>query len=212
MRGVVVFDKHAQEYDCWFDENEHLYQAEVKALRKFVISTGVGIEIGVGTGRFSVPLGIKVGIEPARRMGQIAQSRGISVCHALGERLPFRDEQFDFALLVTVVCFVRDVTLLLRETRRVLKMSGRIIIGFIDKNSPLGQSYESRKNENKFYREAHFYSVTQIADWAKQQGFGKIQFCQTIFGLPSEMSKVEQVRDGYGEGAFVVLSADKTQL
>ncbi len=38
--------------------------------------------------------------------------------------------------------------------------------------------------------------------------------CQTIFGVPDEMSgqtlEVELVCDGYGDGAFVVLSAKKT--
>jgi hypothetical protein len=41
---------------------------------------GTGIEIGVGTGRFAAPLGIKVGVEPARAMGEIARrERGIEV-------------------------------------------------------------------------------------------------------------------------------------
>lgn len=32
---------------------------------------GSGIEIGVGTGRFALPLGIKQGIEPSRSMTEI---------------------------------------------------------------------------------------------------------------------------------------------
>ncbi|MDI6808674.1 MAG: hypothetical protein QME66_06810 [Candidatus Eisenbacteria bacterium] len=29
MDRITVFDKHADEYDRWFDENEQVYQAEV---------------------------------------------------------------------------------------------------------------------------------------------------------------------------------------
>ena len=64
MDAVHVFDEHAQEYERWFDEHERLYQAEVNALSKFIPSAGLGVEIGVGTGRFSVPFGVSLGSNP----------------------------------------------------------------------------------------------------------------------------------------------------
>lgn len=209
MDPITCFDRHAQAYDRWFNENGNVYQAEVDALRVFVPPTGIGLEIGVGTGRFAVPFGIQIGVEPAARMAQIARHRGVSVCRALGEQLPFRDDQFDFALLVTVICFVDDVSALLGEARRVLKTNGRLVIGFIDRNSTLGGLYESRKDASKFYRDARFYSAVEVADWIRQGGFGKIRFCQTLFGLPGETLRTGPVREGYGQGAFVVLSAER---
>jgi hypothetical protein len=71
--------------------------------------------------------------------------------------------------------------------------------------------YESRQESDQFYRAARFYSVEQVADYVRQARFGGIAFCQTIFGVPDETSgKVEPVCNGYGDGAFVVLSAKKT--
>ena len=61
MHGVTVFDKHTQVYARWFDSKERVYQAEVDATRKFVSSTGIGTEIGVGAGRFAVLLGVTNG-------------------------------------------------------------------------------------------------------------------------------------------------------
>ncbi len=209
MQGVLVFDQHSQGYDRWFDEHETLYQSEVNALRRFVPHSGCGIEIGVGTGRFSAPFGIRLGVEPGRSMARIARGRGIAVCQAMGEQLPFRDNQFDFALLVTVVCFVNSVPILLQEIRRALKPGGRIVLGFIDRNSALGQVYEAHKATDKFYRVARFYSVAEIADMVRQVGFGAMQFCQTIFGIPGDAPAAEPIREGCGEGAFVVLSAEK---
>ncbi|MEW6543039.1 MAG: methyltransferase domain-containing protein [Nitrospirota bacterium] len=210
MRGATVFDDRAQEYDRWFDEHEPVYQAEVEAVRRFVPPTGLGLEIGVGTGRFAVPLGVGFGIDPSRKMLEVARQRGVRVCQAVGERLPFRDEQFDTVLLVTVICFVDDVPTLIRELRRVLKRGGHLLIGFINRNSELGRLYEQRKEGSAFYRDAHFYSVERVAGWVEEAGFGALRFCQTLFGLPSDMSpECVEVREGCDEGAFVMLKADR---
>lgn len=212
MRIVKVFDQHAEEYDRWFDEHERVYQAELEAVRRFVPLTGVGVEIGVGTGRFAVPLGIRFGIDPSRRMLEISRQRGLRVCQAVGEQLPFRDGQFDLVLLVTVICFVDDVPTLFLELSRVLKPRGHLIIGFINRNSGLGRLYESRKEASAFYRNARFYTAEEVADWVKEAGFDTIQCCQTLFGGPSEFSKKAlEVRDGHSNGAFVVLSAVKRE-
>lgn len=209
MDSVLTFDQHAQEYDRWFEAHALPYQSEVIALRRFVPRTGRGIEIGAGTGRFSVPFGVWLGVEPSRAMARIAHGRGIAVCQAVGEQLPFRGHQFDFALLVTVICFVDNMPALLREVHRVLRFGGQIIVGFIDRNSRLGQLYEARKPHDKFYRAAHFYAAAEVAECVQHMGFGALQFCQTIFGVPGDHPEEEPVHDGYGEGAFVVMSAEK---
>lgn len=209
MAGVDVFDQYAREYDSWFDKHPELYRAEVNAVRRFVPPVGIGIEIGVGTGRFSVPFGVPFGVEPSRPMAQVGKHRGIAVCQAVGERVPFPDGQFDFALLVTVICFVDDVPVLLREAWRVLKPGGRLILGFIDRDSALGRLYESHKETDSFYRQARFYAAAQVAAYAVQVGFDRLEFCQTLSGLPRETLDIERVRAGYGEGAFVVLSTKK---
>ena len=209
MPVVTVFEQHAQNYDEWFDEHESVYQAEIAALREFVPVTGMGIEVGVGTGRFAVPLGVEFGLDPSRTMLQIARRRGIRVCQAVGERLPFRDGQFDLVLLVTVICFVDDVPTLLQELSRVLKRGGHLVVGFLNRNSELGRSYESRKEASMFYRDARFYSVEEVADWVKRAGFDVIQSCQTLFGGSSELStRSLEVREG--DGAFVALCARNT--
>jgi hypothetical protein len=39
----------------------------------------------------------------------------------------------------------------------------------------------------------------------------KIEICQTLFSDPSSMIEKEIVKDGYGEGGFVVLSGTKNK-
>lgn len=72
-----VFEESAQEYDEWFERHGFAYQSELAAIKTFIPKEGRGLEIGVGTGRFAVPLGIKVGVEPAKAMAAIARKRGM---------------------------------------------------------------------------------------------------------------------------------------
>jgi SAM-dependent methyltransferase len=211
MPVVAVFEQHAEQYDRWFEEHERLYMAEVAALQRFDPCGGLCAEIGVGTGRFAAPLGIKFGVEPSRQMARIARRRGIAVCQAVGEHLPFRDDGLDGVVLVTVICFVDDVNTLLQELRRVLKPGGRLVLGFIDRRSLMGRAYEARKETSTFYREARFYAADEVATMVRQAGFTGLAFSQTLLGPDVDHPGACDVREGYGEGAFVVVSAVKRE-
>ncbi len=209
MSGIRIFDQYSEEYDRWFDRNESVYRAEIAALERLTPAVGRGLEIGVGTGRFAAPLGIQFGADPAMNMVRRAAHRGIRVCVARGEQLPFPGAAFDYAVLITVDCFVEDLRALLREAGRVIRPHGHIIIGHIDRHSPLGRMYESRKEADRFYREAHFRAVDEITGHLHHAGFERMQFCQTILGIPGETPGVTRLLDGHGAGVFVVIKAEK---
>ncbi len=203
------FNQFAAEYDRWFDTHKFAYRSEVEAVRKFIPLERNGIEVGAGTGRFSIPFNIKTGVEPSKEMAAIARSRGLAIQNSTAENLPFPNEQFDFALFVTTLCFVDNPSLALQEAHRILKLPGKIIIGIIDRESSLGKKYESMKNKNKFYSCAKFYSTKDVMELLEQTHFKQIKTCQTIFSNPDEMKEKDEVKEGFGEGAFVVLSAIK---
>jgi len=73
MENINVFEENAHKYDQWFDENAHAYESQLLALKRFIPPVGKGIEIGVDTGRFAAPLGIRVGVEPAKAMVEAAR-------------------------------------------------------------------------------------------------------------------------------------------
>ena len=182
--------------------------SELEAVRKLIPETGTGIEIGVGTGRFSIPFGIKVGIEHTNAMAEISRNRGICVIEAKAEALPFKDNFFGFALMVTTLCFLENPLQALKETKRIIKPSGKIIIGMLDKDSPLGRLYEEKRKESKFYRDARFYSVNQVLDWLKKLEFDNLQTVQTIFKNSDKIQSLEPIEEGFGKGLFVVISAE----
>ncbi len=209
MPGINSFSENVERYEAWFLDNPFAYVSELHAIRE-LLPKGNGVEIGVGTGRFAAPLGIKQGIEPSRPMAEHARKKGVEVAAGVAEHLPYGEGLFDFALMVTTICFLDDMELAFREVHRVLKPSGAFVIGFVDRESPLGRDYLERKEENPFYREARFYSVKEIAENLERTLFGGFEFRQTLFKPLDELSEVEPVRKGHGEGSFVVVRATRT--
>lgn len=209
MARIEAFEAHTKAYDEWFSRNPYVYRSELKAVAHFIPTAGEGLEIGVGSGKFAEPLGIKVGLEPSPRMRSLAESRGIRVFDGVAESLPFPDSCFDFALMVTTICFVDDAARAFQEAGRVLRTEGVFVIGFVDKDSPLGLLYQQRKERNLFYRDATFYASTEIISLLQQNGFERPQIIQTVFGKLEEIRSVQDFESGYGKGGFVVMQARK---
>lgn len=211
MVNTRAFDENVKAYEDWFEDHKSLYESELEAIRSIVPITGKGIDIGVGTGRFAEPLGIKVGIEPSPAMRAIAQERGINVIDAVAEKLPIKSETFDYVLFVTTICFLDSLNHAFSEAYRILKPKGLMVIGFIEKESPLGRIYQQHKAESRFYKEANFYTVREIIRVLETTGFTNFWFVQTLFPGADETGATQPFKEGYGDGAFVVVRAKKNR-
>ena len=207
MARIESFEKYSKEYDEWFMRNRDIYQAELDAIKSFIPKNKEGVEIGVGSGRFALPLGMTVGIEPSRKMAELSRKRGIQVYEAVAEQLPFNDKKFDFVLMVTTICFVDDLEKSFKEAYRVLKNDGFIIVGFVDKESELGKRYQLKRKKSKFYRDATFYSVKEVIDFLRKTNFENVIIKQTVFS--SQTDKIDSVEDDYSKGSFVIIKAIK---
>lgn len=204
--NAQVFDENAGEYDEWFERYPLVFESELAALRELVPTEGEGVEIGAGTGRFSLPLGIRTGVEPAPAMAVIARRRGMKIHETFAESLPFRDESFDFSLLVTVLCFVANPLGALKEIHRILKPGGLVVTAFIDRESRLGQAYLS--SGSKFFQNAFLYSSREMMDLLDRAGFKCRDARQTLFSDPQTMTTPDKPKPGFGEGDFVIFSAE----
>ncbi len=209
MPKIEPFEKHRDKYEKWFEDNKFVYQSELEAVKRLLPVSGKGVEIGVGSGRFAAPLGIKYGVDPSPKMIEKAKERGIDVKVGVGENIPYDDKSFDYALMVTTICFLDDVKKTLSEIKRILKDGGKVIIGFVDKDSKIGREYLRIKDKSLFYGPATFFSVKEVTELLEDAGFGNFKYVQTVFGMLDEIEEVEPVKDGYGEGSFVVISAEK---
>lgn len=207
MAKTDPFENHVDRYDRWFEDHRAAYLSELRALRGVLPAFQRGVEIGVGTGRFAAPLGIHYGVEPARAMRPVARRRGVRVLGGVAEALPLRSASFDLVLIVTTICFVDDPNLALAEVRRVLVTGGHVLVGFVDQASPLGRTYERKRADSPFYRVAHFYSAAEVLGLLANAGFREFAVRQTLFHPPDRLPQPDVVREGHGEGGFVVVRA-----
>lgn len=207
MAKTAPFDAHSGRYDEWFRRHDAAYMSELLAVRALLPWQGSSLEVGVGTGRFAAPLGIQFGLDPSLPMLTRARDRGVHAVQGVAEHLPFKDEAFASILIVVTLCFVDDARVMFDEVRRVLRPGGAFVIGFLDWDSVAGHNYLNRQAERLFYHQARFYSGLEVEDLLAEQGFGDPTWVQTLFHEPANLSHIEPLRPGRGDGIFVVVRA-----
>jgi SAM-dependent methyltransferase len=89
-------------------------------------------DIGGGTGNYALALK-REGWEPVvvdRSPGMLARAaaKGLETVRANAEHLPFADERFDAALMISMLHHVDDQSATLAEARRILKPRGRLVL------------------------------------------------------------------------------------
>lgn len=209
MPKTNPFDQHSQAYDLWFDKHQHIYATELKAIAECIPSHGVGLEIGVGSGRFAQPLGIGFGVEPARNMAAMATRRGVMVVQGVAEVLPFKDCAFDYILMMTSICFMESVACAFSEAHRVLQETGIAVVAMINRDSTLGKTYYRKKSESLFYKDACFYSVPEVTALMNSAGFNDFTYQQILIDELSEKRAEITITDGYDQGGIVVVCGRK---
>jgi len=208
MPKTAPFDTYTNQYEEWFEKHPDLYRWEIEAIEALLPYFENAVEIGIGTGRFAIPLGIRTGVEPSAQMAARAMEKGLEVIPGTAEELPLADESVDLALMVTTICFVDDPKRVFEEIHRILKPGGSVLVGFVDRETPLGRFYLEHKEESRFYAPATFFGAQEVKGLLEAAGFVNLREVQTLFGPDLEHME-GGVRPGHGEGAFVVIRGEK---
>lgn len=139
------------------------------------------LDVGCGDGALACATalrGAKVsGIDPDPAMLAAARSRadmmGVKATFLEGrvERLPFPDASFDVLVAVTVLCFVPDAAVALREMARVLVPGGRLVLGELGRWNLWSASRRIRGwLGSATWRSARFRTASELRALAEQAG------------------------------------------
>ena len=155
--------------------------------------------------RAMLPIGENKGIKLPGIIGIPCEFPGVpitSIDHARGQ-LPYPDLHLDFVLSCNFPTERDDFKSIAREAFRVLKNRGVFIVAFLDQSSPHCQEYAiAADTENS-------QNMEEILFQLSQSGFKNFQLVQTLFDAPDEIAEIQRPKTGYGEGSFVVVTAEK---
>jgi len=211
MLKNLSFNDHVTEYNLWFEKHPYVFETEVAAIKRLLPQGDnlMSLEVGSGTGKFAKSLGIKEGLDPSANMCTVAEEQGIDTFVGFAEDMPYKSQQFDFVLRNFCISYFENLQKAFNEVFRVLKPGGSLIVGFIEKNSRIGQYYQTVKAQSIFYKDAKFFSVEEVDKGLINAGFGNLQFSQTLFGDLASTNSVEPSIPGYGKGSYILIKALK---
>jgi ubiquinone/menaquinone biosynthesis C-methylase UbiE len=211
---IQPFEKCWSDYDEWYEKHRELYLSELKAVE--IASRGIPrpwLEVGVGTGRFAVPLGIDTGVDPSDAMLAIVARRGLRTVKARGENLPFPSGSFGGVFIIITLCFLDNPVQALHEASRVLTPTGRLVLGFVPADSTWGYYYrELAKRGHKFYKYANLYTFNQVEELLETTEFESELYVSTLVrnktGTPEILE--EPIIGLHDDAGFIVILAHKS--
>ena len=166
--NVFLEKEIARNYDEYYKTKfgKKVDEAEKKIINSLIenITPGNILDIGCGTGHWSVFLSEKgfgvTGIDISDAMLDLAKNKypGMNFLKGNSQNLPFNNNSFDAVLSVTMLEFVDNIEKAVDEMYRVLKNSGYIIVGCLNKNSVIGKN----KSNDPVFKNAVFLSTDML--------------------------------------------------
>lgn len=206
---VDIFNKYAERYESWYERNRVTAENEARLVIR--ITSGLSrpcLEIGGGTGYFSQLLDC-INLDPSREMLAISRrKRGLEAIEGYGELLPIRSSSMGFVLIVVTICFVESPETLIKESYRVLKKDGYLVLCIIPRDSQWGAFY-SEKKDSPFYRVARFLTRREAIDLLAGLGLHIEEILGTLSYPPSSQPYNEEPSLDNGSYGFICIRARK---
>lgn len=185
------------------------------------------LDVGCGDGPLAAVLsrrgGRVTGLDPDPRMLEAARARAevesvdLHLVPGEAKALPFGDQTFDRVIAVTVLCFIPQADQAIAEMARVLKPSGRLVIGELGRWSPWAAIRRVRGWLGApTWKSARFRTVGELRKLLGGHGLSVRETRGSVFYPPSDLaaSLISSIDPWLGRrttigAAFIALSATK---
>ncbi len=186
-----AFDEAAGTYDDWYgtENGRQVFSAERRLLERLLPGRVVGLEIGAGTGAFAEALsGLRhiVCLDLSHGMLARASDKGLPCILGSADKMPLRDDAFDFAYMVTVMEFLTDPVAALVEASRVTTSDASIVTLTINAESGWGRFYASMAAKgDPIFSHARLYTPAEVGETGEKAGLHKTETLGTLTTDPA---------------------------
>ncbi len=214
IKNIFTDKSVAEEYDNYYqnEPGKTIDNIEKKLLTEHLANIPYRglLELGCGTGHwtsFFCQKGFNVtAIDASENMLKIAEQKNPDNCRfkkADATQLPFADNTFSVVVSVAMIEFIEDVNTVMKETERVLKPGGYLLLGCLNQNSELGKA---RINDPVF-KHARFFTPEQIQNFLTR--FGEPHLSYGVYFSPDFEILDGTSKQDLAEPAFIAASVKK---
>jgi len=218
MRRIrKVFEEAAASYDDWYSRpiGVYAFRSELRGLEALLPSSGVGVDVGAGTGVFAEHLSTEerslVCLDLSPNMLREAGRRRLPSILASAESLPLRRECLGFAYMVTVLEFLPNPLKALQSVGAVLKDDAPLVILMINRDSPWGDHYAKLAEKgHPIFSNARLYTLDEVSSLLEKAGYEIAETAGTLTAPPDgpeQECKLVPFRRGVG---VILVKARKT--
>lgn len=215
---IKAFDEASENYDDWYGRPKgfQVLQSELRGLEALLPTSGLGAEVGAGTGIFARRLtsGERqvVCIDPSPGMLKHAVGRALPAILSTGEECPFKRGSLAFAYMVTALEFMPDPVGALRSVGSALEEEAPLVTLTINRVSPWGELYaDMAKKGDPIFSHARLYSFEEVNDLLIIAGFEPRKAVGTLISPPDEIEDENGlVPVGPGVGVILIKARRKT--
>ena len=185
------------------------FRSELMGLEALLPHSGLGVDIGAGTGIFADHLSAAerdiVCLDPSPGMLRKAEKRGLPSILATVESLPIKIGSLDFAYMVAVIEFLKDPVEALRSISVILKEDAPLVILLINRESTWGERYlKQAEKGDLIFSHARLYTEGEASSLVEKAGYEPLEIMGTLTVPPDEPTEKHELVS-VTEGAGVIL-------
>jgi len=211
---VKAFDQVAGFYDDWYShpQGRQVLKAELTALESLIPDSGLGLEVGAGTGVFAESLSEKdrtiICLDPSGAMLAKARERKMPAIMGVGEHIPITEGAVGFAYMVTTLEFLEYPVAAFNQVRETTKKDAPLTIMFINADSAWGSLYRRiGAKGDPVFRHARLRSLPEVHEMLVEAGYVIQESVGTLTTGPAELDVGGELKEPGPETGVIVVRA-----
>jgi ubiquinone/menaquinone biosynthesis C-methylase UbiE len=212
--AVKAFDQVAGFYDDWYShpQGKQVFEAEQRALESLVPSSGLGLEVGAGTGVFAESLTGEdrtiICLDPSGAMLAKARERKMPAIMGVCEYIPVNEGAVGFVYMVTTLEFLEYPVAALKQVRETTKKDAPLVIMFINADSVWGSLYRQiGAKGDPVFRHARLRSLSEVHEILVKAGYVIQECVGTLTTGPEELDVGGELKEPDTETGVIVVRA-----